>query len=76
MGTLPPKDLLREWTLEKLTIEMVTGHTLQNLVKVQQAIDAIQITLRNLRADVDSLIAHTGMKPKPKGTKKKPAKKG
>jgi len=75
MGILPPKDLLKEWTLEKLTIEMTTGHTLQNLVKVQQAIDAIQITLRNLRADVDSLIAHTGMKPHPKG-KKKPRKKG
>lgn len=75
MGTLSPKDLLREWTLEKLTTEMAIGHTLQNLVKIQQAIDAIQITLRKLRADVDSLIAHTGMKPNPKG-KKKPPKQG
>jgi hypothetical protein len=63
MGTLPPQDLLKEWTLEKLTVEMATGHSLQNLVKIQQTIDAIQIILRNLRTDVDSLITHTGMKP-------------
>ena len=72
MGTLSPQDLLKEWTLEKLTVEMATGHTVQNLVKIQQVIDAIQITLRNLRADVDSLIAHTGMKPNTKGKKKPP----
>ena len=75
MGTLPPQDLLKEWTLEKLTVEMATGHTLQNLVKIQEAIDTIQITLRNLRADVDSLIAHTGIKSNPTG-KKKPPKQG
>jgi hypothetical protein len=75
MGTIPPQEILKQWMLEKITVEMATGHSLQNLVKIQQAIDAIQITLRNLRADVDSLIAHTGMKPNPKG-KKKPPKKG
>ena len=75
MGTLPPQDLLKEWTLEKLTVEMATGHTVQNLVKLQQAIDAINITLYNLRADIDSLIAHTGMRPNAKG-KKKPPKQG
>jgi hypothetical protein len=73
MGTLPPKDLLREWSLENLTTEMATGHTLQHLVRIQQAIDAIQITLRHLRVDVDSLITHTRMKPTPKG-RKKPSK--
>ena len=66
MGTLSPRELLKEWTLEKLTVEMVTGHSLQNLVRIQQSIDTLQITLRKLRADVDSLIAHTGMKPNPK----------
>ena len=64
MGTLTPKKLLQQWTLENMTVEMTTGHTLQNLVEIQQTIDAIQITLRSLRADVDSLIAHTGMKPR------------
>jgi len=75
MGTLTPQNLLKEWMLEKLTTEMATGHTLQNLVKMQEAIKTIQVTLHNLRADVDSLIAHTGMPPNPKG-RKKPPKKG
>jgi len=73
MGTITPQKLLQQWTLEQMTTEMATGHTLQNLVKIQRAIDAINITLYKLRTDVDSLIAHTGMKPK---GKKKPPKKG
>lgn len=73
MGTMTPQKLLSQWTLENMTTEMATGHILQNLVKIQQAIDAINIMLYNLRADVDSLITHTGMKPK---DKKKPPKKG
>ena len=75
MGTLPPQELLKEWTLEKITVEMATGHSLQNLVQIQQTVDAIQTTLRKLRTDVDSLIAHTGMPLNPKG-RKKPTKKG
>jgi hypothetical protein len=75
MGTLHPQELLKQWELEKIPIEMATGHSLQNLVKIQQAIDTINLTLYNIRADVDSLIAHTGMKPNAKG-KKKPPKKG
>ena len=73
MGTMTPQKLLQQWVLENMTTEMATGHTLQNLVKIQRAIDAINITLYKLRADVDSLIAHTGMKPK---GKKKPTRKG
>ena len=75
MGTLHPQELLKQWELEKIPIEMVTGHSLQNLVKIQQAIDTINISLYNIRADVDSLIAHTGIKPNAKG-KKKPPKQG
>lgn len=74
MGAIPPPKLLQQWRLEKMTVERATGHTLQNLVKLQQAIEAIQISLRKLRADVDSLIAHTKMKPNPKGKKKPPKK--
>ncbi len=70
-----PQKLLNKWQLEEMTVEMTTGHLLQNLIKIQTAIDALNITLYNLRADVDSMIAHTGMKPNPKG-KKKPPKKG
>jgi len=72
MGTIRPQELLKQWELEKIPVQMATGHILQNLVKIQQAIDAINLTLYNLRADVDSLIAHTGIKPNPKGKKKPP----
>ncbi|MBE7475033.1 MAG: hypothetical protein DPW09_00955 [Anaerolineae bacterium] len=75
MGTLHPQELLKQWELEKIPIEMATGHSLQNLVKIQQAIDTINLALYNIRADVDSLIAHTGMKPNAKG-KKNPPKQG
>jgi hypothetical protein len=75
MGTMSPQELLKQWRGEKMTAEMAMGHVLQNLVKIQRAMDAINITLYNLRADVDSLIAHTKMKPNPRG-KKKPPKKG
>ncbi|MCP4369798.1 MAG: hypothetical protein GY797_17040 [Deltaproteobacteria bacterium] len=75
MGTMPPQDLLKKWEREEITVEMAIGHILQNFAKIQTAIDAINLTLYNLRAMVDSLIAHTGMMPNPKG-KKKPPKKG
>ncbi len=75
MGTMPPQKLLKKWKLEDLTLEMAIGHILQHLVKILTTLAAINITLCNLRADVDSLIAHTGMKPNSKG-KKKPPKKG
>lgn len=75
MGTIHPQELLKQWELEKISHEMATGHSLQNLVKIQQAIDTINIAFYNLRADVDSLIAHTGMKPN-QTSKKKPPKQG
>jgi hypothetical protein len=74
MGTITPNELLRLWELEKITIEMAVGHVLQNMVKMQTAQDTCNITLYNLRADVDSLIAHTGIKPNLKGKKKPPKK--
>ena len=75
MGTMPPQKLIKKWELEDLTPEMAIGQILQHLVKILTTLQAINITLYNLRADVDSLIAHTGMTPNPKG-KKKPPKKG
>ncbi|MCP4372608.1 MAG: hypothetical protein GY797_31545 [Deltaproteobacteria bacterium] len=74
MSTVTPDKLLSMWAKEQLTLEMATGHILQNLAKMQTAIDALNITLYNLRADVDSLIAHTGMTPNLKGKKKPPKK--
>ena len=73
MGTMSPHDLLRKWRLEVISTEMATGHIVQNLVNIQTAIDALNITAYNLRADLDSLITHTGMPPDTKGAKKKPS---
>lgn len=75
MGTLPPQELLKKWEHEEITVEMAIGHILQHLVKILAALETIKITLRKLRADVDSLIAHTGIKSNAKG-KKKPPKQG
>lgn len=72
MGTLSPQELLKKWEHEEITVEMVIGQMLQHLVKIFAALEIIKTTLRKLRADVDSLIAHTGMKPNAKGKKKPP----
>ncbi len=74
MGTMPPQELIKKWEREEITVEMAIGHILQHLAKIQTVIDAINLTLYNLRATVDSLIAHTGIKPNPKGKKKSPKK--
>jgi hypothetical protein len=77
MGTIEAQKLLNKWKIEELTVEMAIGHIVQHLVilhdinqqagqsrtQIKDAIAAINITLANLRADVDALIAHTGMPP-------------
>jgi hypothetical protein len=73
MGTMLPKELLKLWELAKISVEMAIGHILQNIVKIQTAIDMINLTLRHLRADVDYLATHSGVQLPSKG-KKKPAK--
>ena len=70
MGTMSPQELMKHWQIEKMSVEMATGHILQNLIKNQTAIDTINVSLYNLRADVDSLIVHTEMKPNLKDKKK------
>jgi hypothetical protein len=75
MGTMPPQELLKKWQLEKVTVEMAIGHLIQSLVKLYKTVEKLSISIYNLRADVDSLIAHTGMSPRSIG-KRKPPKKG
>ena len=72
MGTMPPQELLKKWEQEEITVEMAIGHILQHLVKILAVLENVKITLSKLRADVDSLMAHTGMKPNAKGKKKPP----
>jgi hypothetical protein len=73
MGTMLPKELLKLWELAKISVEMAIGHILQNVVKIQTAIDTINLTLRHLRTDVDYLAAHNGVQ-LPSKSKKKPPK--
>ncbi|NNJ10284.1 hypothetical protein EKD04_008085 [Chloroflexales bacterium ZM16-3] len=40
MSTVPPKELVRLWSQEQITVEMAVGHIMQNLAKLQDAIDA------------------------------------
>ncbi len=75
MGTMPPEELLRQWEREGITADMAIGHLIQNMVKQQTAIGAINLTLYNLRDMVGRLVAHTGMKLNSK-SKKKPSQEG
>ncbi|MFN8488377.1 MAG: hypothetical protein U0350_12335 [Caldilineaceae bacterium] len=63
MSTVTPEELLKLWKLDNIPMEMAMGHVLQNLGKQQKAQDALNQTLVNLRADVERLIAHTGLPP-------------
>ena len=79
MSTEPIRKLLNKWKVEKLTVEMAIGHLLQHADikhesdeqakqerrKIMRTLDEIQVTLKSLRHDVDSLIAHTSMPPTP-----------
>ena len=64
MGTFPPDELLKMWQREELTVEMATGHIVQNLVHLQRRFEQYKGSLLKVRKDVDSLIAFTGMPPR------------
>jgi hypothetical protein len=66
MGTITPAELLRLYTLEKITDQQALGHVLQNLVRMQATLEA----LSGVEFKVDRLIAFTGME-----TEEKPKKK-
>ncbi len=70
MATLPPDELLKQWKLEQLPLEMSMGQVLQHLVKLYSDLAAQHTTQANLRADIDRLIAHTSLPPNPKGKPK------
>jgi hypothetical protein len=61
MGTIAPEELLDLWKLEKMPLEMAMGHVLQNLVNLNALIEATDTAFYKLRADVDDLVAHTGV---------------
>jgi hypothetical protein len=73
MATYPIDKIITEYGNERMTVEMTTGHCLQHLKLLHEtdheanrqrhlilkALEENKNSLRNLRADVDALIAHT-----------------
>lgn len=51
MSTYSPHDLLKLWKMQQLPLEMTTGHILQNLVTLQDTIDALKRELAQVKAD-------------------------
>jgi hypothetical protein len=72
MSTMAPEKLLNLWKREEISVEMAIGHILQNLVKLETAHDAYTIAVDNLQANVNDLIAHTGMEPRSKSKRARP----
>jgi hypothetical protein len=74
MATVTPDELLRLWRQEGVTSEMAIGHLIQNLVKQQAAIAAMQSTLSVLRVDVDRTMLLPAVEPPTKGKRQGPKK--
>lgn len=72
MATYAPAELLQLWKTEQITVEMATGHLLQQLVKLYNDLETQRAAMINLRADVDRLIAHTQLPPLVKGKPRLP----
>ncbi|MDM8531908.1 hypothetical protein QUF63_12110 [Anaerolineales bacterium HSG25] len=61
---LEPEKLFELWSQGKLSTEEALRQIMQQNVRQYRALDALNITAKNLRADMDDLIAQTGIKPK------------
>ncbi len=70
MGTIPPQEILKQWQLEQMTVEMAVGHILQNLVEFHESMAQLTRSLYKMRADVDRLIAYTQMHADPTDKRK------
>ncbi len=55
METYTPQELLSLWQREEPAPETITGHILQNLVRIQRALDAHNISHYALKGEVDQL---------------------
>lgn len=72
MATYAPAELLQLWKTEQITVEMATGHLLQQLVKLYNELETQRAAVINLRADVDRLLVHAQLPPPVKGKLKEP----
>lgn len=60
MSTITPQELLKQWKLEQIPVEMAMGHVLQNLVQQQTLIDALTLAVNKLRLQLDNTVPPTG----------------
>ena len=54
MSTITPQELLKQWKLEQIPVEMAMGHVLQNLVQQQILVDSLTLALNKLRLQLDN----------------------
>ncbi len=83
MSTYELNKILSDYEHGRMSVEMTLGHALQHIDKLytnnvalvasqRQQTASLTETLHQLRADVDSLIAHTRMMPRPQGKQQPP----
>ena len=70
MGTMTPSELLRLYTLEKITDQQAIGYMLQNLVLLHAALE----TIEKMKQEIERLKAFTGMEAESKPKKKEKQK--
>jgi len=70
MGTMTPAELLRLYTLEKITDQQAIGHMLQNLVRIHALVES----QGNMQFDVERLKAFVGMETEQEAKSKKKTK--
>ncbi|HMQ52976.1 MAG TPA: hypothetical protein PKE64_08130 [Anaerolineae bacterium] len=57
MTTIHPEELLALWQNQRLTVEAAVGQLLENVVRLQTAIEAANLSRAHLRSDIDRLLA-------------------
>jgi hypothetical protein len=70
MSTYEPNQLLALWKLEKIDIEMVIGHLLQNLVLQHEANKKANLSIHHLRIDMNHLANQLKLKLPSSGSNK------
>ena len=63
MKTITAAELLIMWQAGQVTTETALNLLIQNLARQETAITALNVSWAKLRADVDRLTAHTGLRP-------------
>ncbi len=69
MATVPPQELLSQWSHEAITAERATGQILQHLVVMQLAVEGLQRRVSTLQSEIEQLKSTAPASPEPKQRK-------